>query len=124
MPKLPVPHRVGEAQQEAEFSTDGLSGEIIGRLSSFLEEAEPLLFSPGTMQDPFSDSVNMQVRVGIMTDGEWVWHLAWSDYVHYHHVSPPSEFLEHIAALDYTAPEIAVERAMEIIEAEGIPLPD
>ncbi|CAM5726907.1 hypothetical protein SFUMM280S_05883 [Streptomyces fumanus] len=79
---------------------------------------------PGNHADPFSDSPDMHVRVGIMTDGEWVWHLAWSDYVKYHRVSPPDDFLEHITALDYTAPDITVEHAMEIAEAEGIPMPD
>ncbi|MFF5522722.1 hypothetical protein [Streptomyces coeruleorubidus] len=59
-----------------------------------------------------------------MTDGEWVWHLAWSDYVQYHRVSPPAEFLAYAAARNYTASEISVERAMEIVEAEGLPMPD
>ncbi|MEF9905652.1 hypothetical protein [Streptomyces sp. P9-A2] len=124
MIKVPAPHRIGEPEVEEVFLPNTLTEELAGRLSSFLEEAEPLLFSPGTLPDPFSDSPGMQVRVGIMTDGEWVWHLAWSDYVQYHRVSPPREFIEHVAALGYRAPEISVERAMEIVEAEGIPLPE
>ncbi|GHF26888.1 hypothetical protein [Streptomyces fumanus] len=124
MAKVPVPHRIGEPRTEAEFLPDTLPEELSDRLASFLEEAEPILYSPGTMPDPFSDSPDMHVRVGIMTDGEWVWHLAWSDYVKYHRVSPPDDFLEHITALDYTAPDITVEHAMEIAEAEGIPMPD
>lgn len=66
----------------------------------------------------------MHVRIGVMTDGTWVWHLAWSDYVQYHRISPPAEFLAHAASLNYVAPEISVERAMEIAEIVGIPMPD
>ncbi|MFG3100149.1 hypothetical protein ACGFZL_06480 [Streptomyces sp. NPDC048182] len=79
--------------------------------------------SPGTVPDPFSRSPGMRVRIGVMTDGQWVWPLAWSDYVRYHRVSPPADFVAHIASLDFRAPEIDVERAMALAEAEGIPMP-
>ncbi|GAA5213130.1 hypothetical protein [Streptomyces thinghirensis] len=124
MPKLPVPHRIGEAQVEDDFSPGALDEELANRLSSFLEEAEPVLFSPGTVPDPFSESSDMHVRVGIMTDGTWVWQLAWSDYVKYHRVAPPRELVEHAASLDFTAPEVSVEEALAIAEAEGLPLPE
>lgn len=120
MPKLPTPHRIGEAREESAYAPGGLPDELRDRLSTFLEQAEPLLFAPGTKRNPFSDSPQARVRIGVMTDGEWVWDLAWSDYVQYENVAPPAEFLDHIAALEYKAPEITVERAMEIIEAEGI----
>jgi hypothetical protein len=124
MAKVPVPHRIGEPQTEADFLANTLPAELTDRLASFLEEAEPLIYSPGTVPDPFSESPEMHVRIGVMTDGEWVWHLAWSDYVKYHRVAPPTAFLDHIASLDYTAPDIGVERAMEIAETEGIPMPE
>ncbi|MFD5298707.1 MULTISPECIES: hypothetical protein [Streptomyces] len=124
MVKVPVPHRIGDAQHEAEFSPDTLDEALTEQLSSFLEEAEPVLFSPGTVPDPFSDSSEMRVRVGIMTDGTWVWHLAWADYVKYHRVAPPQEFVEHAASLNFSAPEITVEEALAVAEAEGIPVPD
>jgi hypothetical protein len=125
MARVPAPHRIGQPQLEIEATPGTLADEAVAdRLASFLEEAEPLMYSPGTIPDPFAESSDMQVRIGIMTDGEWVWHLAWSDYVQYHRVSPPSEFLAHAAARNFTASEISVERAMEIVEAEGLPMPD
>ncbi|MFG3158616.1 hypothetical protein ACGFY8_01925 [Streptomyces sp. NPDC048232] len=124
MARIFAPHRVGEPQVEAEFLPDTLDEELTDQLSSFLEEAEPVLFSPGTTHDPFSDSPDMHVRVGVMTDGTWVWQLAWSDYVKFHRVAPPSEFIEHANSLGFIAPEISIEQALEIAKAEGIPLPD
>ncbi|MFB4272928.1 hypothetical protein [Nonomuraea sp. GTA35] len=91
-------------------------------MASFLESAEPLIISPGMIADPFSDGENMRVRVGVMTDGEWVWQLAWADYVALHRIAPPQDFLDHVKELDFTAPEIPVDRLMEIIEALGLPL--
>ncbi|MFG3075305.1 hypothetical protein [Streptomyces sp. NPDC048225] len=124
MTMIPAPHRIGEPQLEADFAPGTLDEEMIDRLSGFLEEAEPVLFSPGTVPDPFSDSSDMHVRVGIMTDGTWVWQLAWADYVKYHRVAPPREFLDHIISRKFTAPELTIEQTLEIAEAEGLPLPE
>jgi hypothetical protein len=124
MIRIPAPHRIGEPEIEVECTIDSLPAELVDRLSSFLESVEPLLFSPGTVADPFADSPDMRARIGIMTDGEWVWHLAWSDYVQYHRVSPPDAFLEYVKDRGFVAPDISMDRAMEIAEAEGIPMPD
>ncbi|GAA5003493.1 hypothetical protein [Streptomyces siamensis] len=94
------------------------------KLSGYLERAEPLLFSPGTLPDPFSDSEGMRVRVGVMTDGTWVWNLAWSDYVQYHRVAPPAEFIRHAESLDFVPPEISEDEAMRLAEVAGLPMPD
>ncbi|CAM5228136.1 putative protein OS=Streptomyces tendae OX=1932 GN=GUR47_17950 PE=4 SV=1 [Streptomyces tendae] len=124
MTMIPAPHRIGEPQLEADFAPGTLDEQMAERLSSFLEEAEPVLFSPGTVPDPFSNSSDMHVRVGIMTDGTWVWQLAWADYVKYHRVAPPREFIDHITSLNFIAPELTIEQTLEIAEAEGLPLPD
>lgn len=65
-----------------------------------------------------------RVRVGVMTDGTWVWQPAWADYVQLHRVAPPRAFLDHAASLGFTAPEASVERALDIAGAEGIPWPE
>ncbi|TPQ22029.1 hypothetical protein [Streptomyces sporangiiformans] len=124
MKKVPAPHRIGEPETDTEGAVNSLPTELVDRLSDFLESAEPLLLSPGTTPDPFSDSEHMRVRIGIMTDGTWVWHLAWADYVHYHKVAPPTEFLQHVESVNFTAPEISEQRAMQIAEVEAIPMPD
>ncbi|MEU6286697.1 hypothetical protein [Streptomyces sp. NPDC046988] len=124
MARVPVPHLVGEPQLEADFSPGTLPDGLAESLGRFLEEAEPVLISSGTLPDPFSDSVDMRVRVGIMTDGRWVWSLAWSDHVRQHHVAPPAELVRRAVSLRFSAPEVSVEQALEIARAEGLPLPD
>ncbi|MGW6060384.1 barstar family protein [Streptomyces sp. NPDC055189] len=121
--RVSAPHRLGEAETEVKGVVDSLPAELVDRLSAFLENAEPLLSSPGTLPDPFSDSEQMRVRIGIMTDGVWVWQLSWADYVRYHRVAPPAEFLQHIESVDFRAPEIPEGCAMQIAKAEGIPMP-
>ncbi|MBT2879709.1 hypothetical protein OHB37_18415 [Streptomyces albidoflavus] len=120
MARVPAPHRIGEPQADGEFLPGTLDGHLAGPLSRFLEEAEPVLFSPGTTPDPFSDAPGMRVRIGVMTDGTRVWQLAWSDHVAFHRVAPPRAFLEHVTSLGFTAPEISVDRALDIAEAEGL----
>ncbi|MGW5090031.1 hypothetical protein [Streptomyces sp. 067-1] len=124
MARLPVPHLVGEPQLEADFAPGTLPDGLAESLARFLEEAEPVRFSPGTLPDPFSDSARLRVRVGIMTDGRWVWALAWSDHVRQHRVAPPPAFVRHVVSLRFSAPEVSVERARDIARAEGLPLPD
>ncbi|MFI6490635.1 hypothetical protein [Streptomyces sp. NPDC050564] len=124
MTTVPAPYRIGDPETEVECTVGSLSEEVANRLARFLETAQPLLFSPGTIPDPFSDSEGMRVRVGVMTDGMWVWDLSWADYVQYHRVSPPSEFIRHVESLNFTAPEISEDQAMQIAEAAGLPMPD
>ncbi|MFF8703176.1 hypothetical protein ACF067_29430 [Streptomyces albidoflavus] len=122
--RVSTPHLIGEPQVEGEFLPGTLDERLADRLSRFLEGAEPVLSAPGTTSDPFSDSPATRVRVGVMTDGTWVWQLAWADYVQLHRVAPPRAFLEHAASLGFTAPEVGVGRALDIARAEGIPLPE
>ncbi|MET7557685.1 hypothetical protein ABZS72_26140 [Streptomyces albidoflavus] len=122
--RVSTPHLIGEPQVEGEFLPGTLDERLVDRLSRFLEGAEPVLFAPGTTPDPFSDSPATRVRVGVMTDGTWVWQLAWADYVQLHRVAPPRAFLAHAASLGFTAPEVSLGRALDIARAEGIPLPE
>ncbi|CAM5253738.1 putative protein OS=Streptomyces tendae OX=1932 GN=GUR47_17950 PE=4 SV=1 [Streptomyces tendae] len=109
---------------EDDFASGTLPSELAEPLARFLEEAEPVLISPGTLPDPFSDSARMRTRVGVMTDGRWVWTLAWSDHVRQHRVAPPPAFVRHAVSLRFSAPEVSVERALDIARAESIPIPD
>ncbi|PBC62071.1 hypothetical protein BKI49_21045 [Streptomyces sp. Tue6028] len=124
MTTVPAPYRIGEEETYIECAIGSLTEKLAVKLAGYLESAEPLLFSPGTLPDPFSDSEGMRVRVGVMTDGTWVWNLAWSDYVQYHRVAPPAEFIRHAESLDFVPPEISEDEAMRLTEAAGLPIPD
>ncbi|TPQ22028.1 hypothetical protein [Streptomyces sporangiiformans] len=103
-----------------EAEAGALSSEISVRLADFMGTAEDLLLAPGTRQDPLSDDPDNQVRVGIMTDGTWVWDLAWADLVAMHRVCPSDEFLEHVKGLNFRVPQVSEERIMEICAALDI----
>ncbi|MFF3763295.1 hypothetical protein ACFYYR_04295 [Streptomyces sp. NPDC001922] len=126
MTNIPAPFRIGEPETRFDAAAGSLSGsdEFVDRLSRYLGSARGLILAPGTVQSPFSDSEKVRVRVGMMTDGVWVWHVAWSDYVAYHRVAPPAEFLRHIESVDFTVPDMSVDRAVEICEEIGLPMPD
>ncbi|MFE7671538.1 hypothetical protein ACFU5N_04900 [Streptomyces albidoflavus] len=100
MARVPAPHRIGDPPTKGEFLPGTLDEHLAGPLSRFLEEAEPVLFSPGTTPDPFSDAPGMRARVGVMTDGTWVWQLAWSDHVAFHARYSTQERLERLAPTD------------------------
>ncbi|MER5969145.1 hypothetical protein ABT112_05265 [Streptomyces sp. NPDC002055] len=126
MANVPAPFRISEPEAGFDAVVGSLSGsdEFVARLSRYLGSAQGLILAPGTGQSPFSDSEKMRVRIGMVTDGVWVWHVAWSDYVAYHRVTPPAEFLQHIESVDFTVPDISVDRALEICEEIGLPMPD
>ncbi|NEA55217.1 hypothetical protein G3I60_13925 [Streptomyces sp. SID13666] len=123
MTSVSAPHRISETAHSMEATPNTLSEDEVARLAEFLESAEALIISPGSVADPFAENEDMRVRVGIMTDGEWTWDLAWADYVLYHKVAPPQEFMNHARDMNFLAPEIPVDRLMEISESLGIPLP-
>ena len=123
MTSVSPPRRLSEPWTEVDVQPGTLSEEDVAPLYEYLESAEGLVLSPGMIQDPFSDNENMRVRIGIMTDGEWVWELAWADYVWQHRVAPPNEFIEHARARGFVPPEIPLERLEEISTLVGIPQP-
>lgn len=101
MVSLTAPRRVGQSAIIVELIPGGLAADESDRVASFLELCEPLILSPGYSGDGFLEEGGGYVRLGEMTDGQWVWPLAWSDYVKVHRVEPPLEFLEHIRNLNY-----------------------
>ncbi|PWI45932.1 hypothetical protein [Streptomyces sp. ICBB 8177] len=124
MPSVEAPRRISDAPRNIEATPGSLPDSEVDRLSGFLESAEPLIISPGMVADPFSDDDDkMRVRVGVVTDGEWVWQLAWADYVALHKVAPPQDFIDHAREMNFTSPEITDDRLMEIIEVLGLPQP-
>ena len=122
MTTVDSPYRIGETPRKYDAVADSLTGSEAEDLAKFLDDGEPVLMSPGTFDSPFSDDPDMQVRLGVVTDGKWVWDLAWADYVAYHRVAPPAEFREHVREMRYTCPELPEERLMEIAEAIGLPM--
>jgi len=123
MVSLNPPRRLKDPVTLVEVTPGILPEEDVEPLSAYMETAEALIVSPGTVPDPFAGHDAWGVRIGIMTDGEWVWDLAWADHVHHHRVAPPRDFIEHARSRGFEPPEIPLERLEELAIEVGIPQP-
>lgn len=54
--------------------------------------------------DPLSDPPKAIGEAVLKTDGEWTWPLSLAYYVETYHIELPSEFVERMTALNWTAP--------------------
>ncbi|MBY8879308.1 hypothetical protein [Actinacidiphila acidipaludis] len=123
MVSVTLPRKLADPDITTEVTPGTLPEEDVEPLFTYMESAEALIVSPGTVPDPFTGHEGWGVRIGIMTDGEWVWDLAWADYVNYHRVAPPREFIEHARSRGFEPPEIPLERLEELAVEMGIPQP-
>ncbi len=121
MKQIPAPFKPDEPARTVPAELNRLSIEVSERLADYLETAEDLVLAPGTRQSPLSDNPDHRVRVGVMTDGTWVWDLAWADLVRESRISPGTDFMQHVERLDFVLPEVSEERIMELCEALDIP---
>ncbi|WP_435221764.1 hypothetical protein [Streptomyces sp. Tue6028] len=121
MKQIPAPFKLNEPARKVSAEPDRLSLEVSERLADYLETAEDLVLAPGTRQSPLSGNPDHRVRVGVMTDGEWVWDLAWADLVRESRISPGDDFMQHVERLEFVPPEVSEERITELCEALDIP---
>lgn len=119
-----APRRIGSDDRHIDAQPFGISPAEAGRLEYYFRNAAPVVLSPGMIPDPFVDDPSVVVSVGVMTDGVWVWPLAWADYVRMHGVSPPDDFLEYVRSRDYVPAVVTDERMLEIAGMFGMPEPE
>ncbi|GAB0103807.1 hypothetical protein JMUB6875_27810 [Nocardia sp. JMUB6875] len=128
MPIVSAPYRLDKTSSNDDEGFDAeantLTEDDAELLLGYLRSATCVLAAPGTTEDPFAPgNPNARVRIGIVTDGAWVWQLAWEDYVEYRRAAPPTEFIDHAKSHGWVAPELPEERLLEI-EREHLGLPD
>ncbi|MFF2082758.1 hypothetical protein ACFVVM_03245 [Nocardia sp. NPDC058176] len=88
-------------------------------LACYLESATPLVVAPGVVPDRLTG--RLLFRLGVVTDGEWVWGLDWADYVRAYRVRPPQEFRDHARRRNYSPVELDEHRTQEIARTLGMP---
>ncbi|MFI1919651.1 hypothetical protein [Nocardia sp. NPDC020380] len=122
MPKVHAPYRIGEHGGDFDAAPETLSTAQAERLLGYLQSAECLVAAPGWIEDPFApDHTRSGVRIGVMTDGEWVWPLAWHDYVNWYRAAPPSDFMDHVQAHGWVAPPLSEDRISAVMRRLGMP---
>ncbi|WP_410873378.1 hypothetical protein [Nocardia sp. A7] len=87
--------------------------------AGYLESATALASAPGVVPDRLTG--RLLFRLGVMTDGEWVWGLDWADYVRAYRVDLPQEFRDYAQRRNYDPVELGEDRVQEIAHTLGMP---
>jgi hypothetical protein len=88
------------------------------KVAEYLYEGEPLLLTPGLMDDVVDASRGCCVPMSLRTDGTWIWNEASAYYAEEHQLQPHAGLLAHIRSNDYAVPlvdGVAVYRAIQVL---------
>jgi hypothetical protein len=77
------------------------------RIAGFLRSGTMIVRISGLDVDRVDPSLGDAVPLSTMTDGEWIWGDGLRYYVETHGIAPEPEFLEHMAAYEFTAAQPA-----------------
>ncbi|MFE6858414.1 hypothetical protein [Nocardia sp. NPDC057668] len=117
-----APTKIGEQADSFEAVPGTLTADDVARMLRYLRSATVIVVAASRAPDPFAlGRPGARVGIGVVTDGEWEWPLAWEDYVGTHAVAPPAEFMAHAAARGWIAPELPEARVLEFARRLGIP---
>ncbi|GAB3460400.1 hypothetical protein [Actinophytocola sediminis] len=75
------------------------------RIASFLSGGKVILRVSGSDVDRIEPANGLVVPLSTLTDGVWIWGAALRYYVRTHGIAPEPDFLAHIAAHEYLAPQ-------------------
>jgi hypothetical protein len=88
------------------------------KVAEYLYEGEPLLITPGLMDDVVDTSREYCVPLSLRTDGTWIWNEASAYFAEEHRLEPHAGLLAHIRSNDYAVPAVdgvAVYRAIQVL---------
>jgi hypothetical protein len=75
------------------------------RIAGFLRGGKVIRRVPGSAADLVDPANGRVVPMSTLTDGTWIWGAALRYYVEKHGIAPEPDFLAHITAHEYVAPE-------------------
>jgi hypothetical protein len=75
------------------------------RIAGFLRGGKMILRVPGSDVDRIEPANGQLVPMSTRTDGVWIWGTALRYYVEEHGIAPEPDFLAHIVAHEYVAPQ-------------------
>lgn len=75
------------------------------RIAAFLRGGKVILAVRGSDLDRVEPDNGRVVPMSTLTDGTWIWGAALRYYVEKHGIAPQPEFLAHMAAHGYVAPQ-------------------
>jgi hypothetical protein len=110
-----------DAEAGPSFSPDhaALDESEAEQVVQYLYGAEPLLVTPGLMDDVLDRTQVYSVPMSFRTDGRWVWNEASAYYADQYQLAPHPELLAHLRSNGYSPPAVdgvAVYRALQVLQ--------
>lgn len=129
LPDRPIPdppHRFGYAPRSTVILTPGAMTEPErSQVAAYLRDASCVVATTsGYCVDPITRDPRDRIRDAVMTDGEYIWSLAWAALVERHGVMPPADFHNHARAQGYRPPKLTVQQLHQVALKDGLRPPE
>lgn len=114
LPDRPIPtppHRIGSTPPPiVELVPDALAEPERTRLAAYLHCANCIVVATsGYSVDPVTRDPRDRIREALMTDGVYIWSIAWATLVERYGLGLPADFLAHVQASAYRPPDLTPE---------------
>jgi hypothetical protein len=86
------------------------------RIVGYLEAGCGVVMAPTMVGDALEPSREAVAGLGLLTDGEWIWPAELEYYVEEYDVGLPRDFIDHMAANEWTVPTLSVEDLTRIAD--------
>jgi hypothetical protein len=106
------PHRIGRPPTlSAELVPDAIAETERSQVAAYLRGAHCIVATTsGYWTDPITRDPRDRIRDAVMTDGVYIWSIAWATLVERHGLGLPDDFLTHARTLGYRPPELTAEQ--------------
>lgn len=120
------PHRIGYAPRSSVILTPGAMAEPErSQVAAYLRDASCVVVTTsGYCVDPITRDPRDRIRDAVMTDGEYIWSLAWATLVERHGVMPPADFRNHARALEYRPRTLTAQQLHQVALKAGLAPPE
>jgi hypothetical protein len=120
------PHRIGHAPHPSALLNPGALAEPErSQVGAYLRGADCVVASTsGYCVDPITRDPRDRIRDVVMTDGEFIWSLAWATLVERHGVRPSTDFLNHARTRGYRPRKLTEQQLHQVAIKAGIAPPE
>lgn len=95
------------------------------QVAAYLRDADCVVATTsGYCVDPITRDPRDRIRDVVMTDGEYIWSLAWATLVERHGVRPPTDLLHHARALGFRPPKLTTQQLHQVAANDGMAPPE
>lgn len=120
------PQRIGrKSPPSAELVPGAIAEPERSAVAGYLRSANCVVATTGGYWvDPITRDPRDRIPEAVMTDGVYIWSIAWATLVKRHGLGLPTEFLAHAEALEYRPPELTMEQLQQVAVEAGLDIPE